>query len=74
MPNEPITNGDWDSCKMYVLRELQRMNELHEKMDDKLDKLKDQLTMIQVKVAAIGAISAIVTAIIVTLVKEGLAK
>jgi hypothetical protein len=48
--DEPITNGTWDSCKMYVLRELQRMNALHEKaleererVNDKLDAIKDML-------------------------------
>jgi hypothetical protein len=72
MPNEPLTNGDWDSCKMYVLRELQRMNDMHEKMDKKLDALSEKLTMMQVKVAGIAAIVGIGVTIAVNIISAGI--
>jgi hypothetical protein len=68
MATEPLTNGDWGSCKMHVLRELQRLNGQLEKMDEKLDRLKDQLTLMQVKVAGIAAIAGLVVTIIANLI------
>ena len=58
------TNGDWDSCKMYVLQELKRMNDLYEKMDDKLDVIQGQLHQVQIKVAGIAVIAGILVTII----------
>ena len=72
MVNDQITNGDWDSCKMYVLRELQRMNDQLEKMDEKMDRLKDQLTLMQVKVAGIAAIAGLIVTIIANLIIKGI--
>ena len=57
-------NGDWDSCKMYVLEELRRMNDLHEKMDTKLDGIQAQLHQVQIKVAGIAVIAGILVTII----------
>ena len=57
-------NGDWDSCKMYVLQELKRMNDLYEKMDDKLDVIQGQLHQVQIKVAGIAVIAGILVTII----------
>jgi hypothetical protein len=72
MVSDNITNGDWDSCKMYVLRELQRMNDMHEKMDKKLDALSEKLTMMQVKVAGIAAIVGIGVTIAVNIISAGI--
>jgi hypothetical protein len=68
MTEEQITNGNWDACKMYVLRELQRMNDMHEKMDGKMDGLKDQLTAMKIQVAAIGGVSGLVVTIVTMLI------
>jgi hypothetical protein len=60
MSDDPITNGTWDSCKMYVLRELQRMNNMHEKMDEKLDGINETLISLKVKMGFIGGIAGFV--------------
>lgn len=74
MDDEKVTNGNWDSCKMYVLQELKRMNSMHDKMDNKLDGLSDKLTLMQVKVAAIGGVAGLVVTLITLLVSKALAK
>ena len=58
------TNGDWDSCKMYVLEELKRMNDIYEKMDDKLGNIQAQLHQVQIKVAGIAIVAGILVTII----------
>jgi len=58
------TNGDWDSCKMYVLEELKRMNDIYEKMDDKLGNIQAQLHQVQIKVAGIAVVAGILVTII----------
>ena len=69
-PPHAVQNGDWDACKMYVLQELRRMNNSIDKIDDKMDKLNDRLTMMQVKVAAIGGASGLVITLITMLVSK----
>ena len=72
-PSDDVTNGNWDSCKMYVLQELKRINDHLDKMDEKLDKLKEQVTMIQVKVAGIAALAGVIVTIVVNLIWRGAA-
>ena len=73
-PDELIENGDWNSCKMYILNELKRMNTMHEKMDEKLDTIRDRITVIQVKVAGIAAAAGIIVTIVVNIIFKGIVK
>ncbi len=68
MVDERTANGDWDSCKMYVLRELQRMNDMHEKMDAKLDEINTGLIALKVKMGFIGGAAGLVVGGLISLV------
>lgn len=63
----PVGNGSWDSCKMFVLRELQRINDRLEKMDEKLDTIQDRMIILQVKVGLIGAAAGLLATVVVNL-------
>lgn len=67
-------DGDWSEWGKHVLRELVRLSECYEKLDAKLDALKDCVTILQVKAAGLGAIAGLVMAVIATLVKDFIAK
>jgi hypothetical protein len=62
------SNGNWDSCKMWVLRELKRMNNMLSKMDDDIGGISIQMTSLKVKMAFIGAIAGLVAGAILRLV------
>ena len=72
MPDEQkLTNGDWDSCKMYVLQELKRMNNLIERGNDKLDAIKENQTVLKVKVMMYGIIAGFVITVLTNLYFQG---
>ena len=61
-------NGTWDSCKMFVLNELKRMNDLLAKMDDDIATMSNKLTILSVKMAFIGAAAGIVVSAIFSII------
>jgi len=69
MPGE---NG-WNEWSRFVLKELERLNRCYESVDKKLDKMNEQLVLMRVKTAGIGAavslIVTIVTILIATAIK-----
>jgi len=66
MISPDLKSMDWDECKMYVLKELIRMNALLTKLDDKIDNLN-------FRVAGIAAVVGILVTLITNfLVRKGL--
>ena len=61
-------NGTWDSCKMFVLNELKRMNDMLTNMSDDIATMSNKITALGVKMAFIGAIAGLVAGAILRLV------
>lgn len=54
-------NG-WNEWSKYVLKELERLNDCYEKLDKRLDKLTENVTITRIRMAGIGAtVSLIIT-------------
>ncbi len=67
--------GDgWNEWSKYVLKELKRLNDCYEKLDEKIDKINNRLTLAQVKIAGIGATVSLVVTIIVLIVASFIRK
>ncbi len=60
----PPGNG-WNEWSKYVLKELKRLNDCYEKLDEKIDKINSRLTLAQAKIAGLGAMISLVVTIIV---------
>ena len=65
---QPV-NG-WNEWSRYVLKELERLNACFEKIDGKVDKLGERMTLLQVKVAGIAVISSLITSLIALVVAK----
>jgi hypothetical protein len=61
-------NGNWDTCKMFVLNELKRMNDWLSKMDADINNVAVQMTALKVKMGIIGAIAGLVVSAIFSLI------
>jgi hypothetical protein len=66
MPSE--IDGNWDSCKMFVLNELKRMNDWLSHMDKNLDDISAQMTALKTKMAFIGAAAGLIVSAIFSLI------
>jgi hypothetical protein len=64
-------NG-WQIDGKYVLKELERLNILYEKLDTKIDIINNRLTMLQIKVAGIAAGASIITTLVFLLISTSL--
>ena len=64
MPGE---NG-WNEWSRFVLKELERLNRCYESVDKKLDKMNEQLVLMRVKTAGIGAVVSLIVTIVTILV------
>jgi len=64
MPGE---NG-WNEWSRFVLKELERLNRCYESVDKKLDKMNEQLVLMRVKTAGIGAAVSLIVTIVTILV------
>jgi len=54
-------NG-WNEWSKYVLKELERLNDCYDKLDKRLDKLTENVTITRIRMAGIGAtVSLIIT-------------
>ena len=60
-------NG-WNEWSKHVLLELQRLNDCYEKLDEKVDKINNRLTMAQIKIAGLGATISLIVTIVVLLI------
>jgi len=67
-------SGDWAGWSKHVLKELVRLSDCYEKLDMKLDSLRDCVTILQVKAAGLGAIAGLIMAVIAVIVKDYIAK
>jgi hypothetical protein len=74
--NKNPMNGQngWNEWSKYVLKEIERLDECYKDIDNKLDAMKEKVTMLQIKVAGIGAVSSIITTIIILLLTNLLGK
>jgi len=66
--------GDWAEWSRHVLKELVRLSDCYEKLDMKLDSLKDCVTILQVKAAGFGALAGLIMAVIAVIVKDYISK
>ena len=64
----PDDNGNWDSCKMFVLNELKRMNDLLTKMDSDIGNISNQMTSLKVKMTLIGSAAGLIVSAIFSLI------
>jgi len=64
MPGE---NG-WNEWSRFVLKELERLNRCYESVDKKLDKMNEQLVLMRVKTAGIGAAVSLIVTIVTILI------
>lgn len=62
------SNGNWDSCKMFVLNELIRMNKMLVDMGEDINTMSNKITALMVKMAFIGAIAGLVAGALFKLV------
>ncbi len=60
-------NGSWDACKMYVLRELQRMNGLLEEMQRDITGISNSMTALKTKMGFIGAVAGVIVSAVVSI-------
>jgi hypothetical protein len=73
-PEQEGRSNGWSEWSKYVLKELERLNECYEKIDQKADMIKDKMNMLQIKVAGIGAAASIITTIVVLLLSNLMGK
>lgn len=66
-------NG-WNVWSKHVLKELTRLNNCYEKLDEKLSKIDKRLIMAQVKIAGLGATISFVVTIIVLIIASFIRK
>ncbi len=67
--------GDgWNEWSKYVLKELKRLNDCYEKLDEKIDKINNRLTLAQIKIAGLGAMVSLVVTIVVLIVASFIRK
>jgi hypothetical protein len=57
-----------------VLKELKRLNDCYEKLDEKIDKINNRLTLAQIKIAGLGAMVSLVVTIVVLIVASFIRK
>jgi hypothetical protein len=61
-------NGNWDSCKMFVLNELKRMNDWLATMSKDIGDISIQMTALKIKMAFIGAAAGLIVSAIFSLI------
>ena len=67
--------GDgWNEWSKYVLKELKRLNDCYEKLDEKIDKINSRLTLAQIKVAGLGATVSLIVTVIVLIIASFIRK
>ena len=72
MTPESIERDGWNEWSKYVLKELERLNNCYEKLDGKVDLINSRVTNLYIKVAGIGAVSAILTTLVFSLLSTAL--
>ncbi len=70
----PTNENGWSEWSKYVLKELERLNLCYRELNEKVDMVNTKLTMVQVKVAGIGAIASLITTLVVLLLANVLTK
>ena len=63
------TNGDsWLKWSKYVLKELERLDGAIKSLDDNIRKNADKVTSLQIKIAAISSVAAILTSVATSII------
>jgi hypothetical protein len=71
MADENIpTNGDWKEYKRLVFFQLDGLTKLTSEMNDKIDVIKNDLTILKVKASIFGGIAGFIISIIVALISH----
>jgi hypothetical protein len=70
----PDDNGNWDSCKMFVLNELKRMNDMLTKMDGDIVAISNQMTALKTRMGFIGSIAGLVAGAIMAVIVKLIVK
>jgi len=66
----PDMNG-WNEWSKHVLAELERLNDCYERLDSKVTSLREEVVILKVKAAVIGAIAGFVVAAAIKLIDFG---
>ena len=70
-PDHSIIGTDgWNEWSRHVLAELSRLTICYEKLDEKVGKVNDKMTMLQIKVAGIGAGASIIVTLVILLLSN----
>jgi len=61
-------NKSWVEWSQYVLRELERLNRCYESLDDRIRKINDNVTILNVKATMMGAVGGAVAGVICSVI------
>ena len=65
LPNE---NNGWNEWSKYVLKELERLNTCYERLDEKLDKVNNDIITLKLKAGVWGALAGAIPVIVTILI------
>jgi hypothetical protein len=64
---EQRTVDGWNEWSKYVLKEMERLGNCYEKLETRVASIDSKLSMIQIKVAGIGAVAGVLTSLLLLL-------
>jgi len=68
MPSNPGDNNGWSEWSRFVLKELERLNTCYERLDEKLDKVNNDIIALKLKAGVWGALAGAIPVLVAILV------
>ena len=68
MPSNPDNNNGWSEWSRFVLKELERLNTCYERLDEKLDKMNNDIISLKLKAGVWGALAGAIPVLVAILI------